>query len=56
MTYLSPDEVEQLRAGYGSDFYRRLTTARAELRDAIAAVDAAILECGIADAQVDDSE
>lgn len=58
VTYLTRDEVERLRAAYGSDFHRRLLLAREELRDATAAVDAAIAdyERGIADAQVDDSE
>lgn len=61
-TYLRPDEIERLRAAYGSDFYVRLLQAQAELRDAIAAVDAVIADYeaipkrGIAAAGIGNSE
>jgi len=62
-TYLQPDEIERLRSAYGSEFYSRLIAARAELRDAIAAVDAVIrdyeampTERGIAAARSGNSE
>jgi len=39
---LTTAEIERMKAGYGSAFYRRLIAARSELEEAIAEYDAAV--------------